>query len=139
MIRFQFKLQKVLDTRLTYEDLAKRKFGEAVREVKIQEDIRDEIIFERENHLKDMGERRKLPSSAEHFSQDIQYEWVLKMKIRRQKDVVAKAKQKMEKKRRELIEAIKERKIMENLRRKHSRETSVVLLRHAFPMAMPWM
>ena len=118
MARFQFKLQKVLETRLTFEDLAKRRFGEAVREVRKQEEIRDDLIRQRENHLNDMADRRKLPSTVVQFSQDIQYEWMLKMKIRRQNDVVTKVKQKMEKRRRELVEAIKERKIMENLRQK---------------------
>ena len=112
----------MLEARITYEDIAKRNFGEAVQEVKKQEDIRDGIILKRENHLKDMAARRSQPAFAEFFSQDIQYEWVLKMNINRQSEKVKKAEQKMERMRQKLVEAVKERKIMEKLRERQMEE-----------------
>lgn len=122
MPRFHFKLQKVLEARQSFEDLAKREFGDALRELYRQESMRDELLKEREELLLEMGNRRSLKSTAESFARDIQYEWNLHQRIKAQSRRVEEARGELEKKRKKLIEAVKDRKIMEKLREKRWEE-----------------
>ena len=119
MARFRFKLQKVLEARQSLEDSARREFGAAMRELHRQERIRDELLAEQELLLGEMGSRRGKKSTVEEFVQDIQYEWILKHRIKSQKIKVKAAQEELEEKRKMLTEAMKQRKIMEKLKERH--------------------
>ena len=122
MARFHFRLQKVLDARRAFEDNAKREFGAVQRETARLREIRDSLIKQRMSFLVEMGERRKQKLPVQLFVKDIQYEWLMRQKIKERKEAVKKAEMKMGKKREELVLAMKKRKIMEKLRERRWEE-----------------
>ena len=122
MPQFRFKLQKVLEARQTFEDIAKREFAKARTELTKQMEILEDLLNQRENFLLVMSERRKRKSTVKEFQNDLQHEWQFRMHIRDQRHVITKAREELEKKRQKLIQAVKEKRILEILRDKQKRK-----------------
>ncbi|NQS98242.1 MAG: flagellar export protein FliJ [candidate division Zixibacteria bacterium] len=122
MARFRFKLQKVLDVRRSFEDNAKREFGEAKRVLAQLTGALEDLIDQRECLLIEMTEHRKQGAIVMQFQDDIQREWQFRMDIRQQKHRIRKAQEELENKRKKLVQAMKDRKIMEKLRERNLQE-----------------
>lgn len=129
MPRFNFKLQKVLEARLSFEELAKREFGEAQRELVRQKHTLNILITTSETFIIEMTERRKKGAPVMIFKADIERDWSNKRNIREQRVRVKKAEDFLEKKRLKLVQAMKERKVMERLREKHLQDFKHNLLK----------
>lgn len=122
MAVFRFKLQKVLDVKLSFEELAKRDFGQAQRQLIAERNQMAEFVEAAAEFKLEMAERRKRGSTVREFQNDINRDWTNRRNIRDQRFKVSKAEGVLENKRQELIQAIKDRKIMEKLREKHFRQ-----------------
>lgn len=122
MALFRFKLQKVLEARKSFEDNAKREFGEAKRVLTQLAGALEDLIDQRERFLIEMAEHRQRGATVMQFQDDIQREWQFRMDIRQQKHRVRKAQEELENRRKKLVQAMIDRKIMVKLRERHLRE-----------------
>jgi len=119
MARFNFRLQKVLEARISFEDQAKRELGEAQRKLREERRNLEDFIRNADDFRSEMAERRRQGSTVQRFRDDLQQDWMNKRRISDQRHRLKKAEEWMEKKRQNLIQAMKERKVMEKLREKH--------------------
>ncbi len=119
MARFRFKLQKVLEARQTFEKQAKREFGEAQLKLREEQESLENFINDAREFKKDMVVRRRGGAIVKQFQDDIQRDWTNKRKIRDQRHRVKKAEDFAEEKRLKLVEAMRDRKVMEKLREKY--------------------
>ena len=119
MAHFRFKLQKVLEARQSFEDQAKREFGEAQIKLREEQDRFKKVIHEAQEFKNDMAVRRRKGATVRQFQDDIQRDWINRRKIRDQRHHVKNAEDSAAKKRLKLVEAMRDRKVMEKLREKY--------------------
>ncbi len=116
MAKFRFKLQKVLDARISFERQAQRELGNALRQLAENEAELASLIRNAEDFKKEMAERRQRGSTVMQFRDDINRDWNNRRNISDQRYRVKKAGEEVEKRRIRLIKMMKDRKIMEKLR-----------------------
>ncbi len=117
MRRFVFSLQKVLDYRQRLEEQAIRAFAEAQRHLENERALLAHLVGMRTRCL--AGSPRARTLAVQMLEVEQNYLAVLEERIIQQRQRVAEAEQALEGRRRELIEAQRERKMMERLREKH--------------------
>ena len=122
MARFRFNLQKVLEAREALEQKARREFGEAQRRLLDRKKSLNNIISRREQLHLEMSHRRKQKMPVRFFKDDIDYDFQLKLEIKSRRKQVDQAAKELEKKRRKLLQAMKDRKMMEKLRERRLEE-----------------
>lgn len=115
MKKFKFRFQAVLNVRKDHEERHKRELGDLNR-LKAAQERRLMGLAERRKACEE--EARRQISSGTHVAQAARHgeylRWVCE-EIERQKAVVADVEHKTEQKRQELVEAAKERRMMERL------------------------
>ena len=119
---FNFKFQSILDLKIRLEDQKKSKYGEANEELKRQKDKLNVLLDEREhqyNLMRDKGKKGVTPKELIIYNN---YMERLKKSIEIQNIVVDKAKKAVEQARLELVEAAKQRKMFETLKKKQLEE-----------------
>lgn len=118
MDRYKFKLQKVLDYRTDFEDKKKEEFAEAQ---KIYIDEKDKL-----NKLVNTKEKEKQRSmdmkSIFEYQNYVKYIEFLNNKIEIQRHNLSVAEKFLSEKTEELVDAMKEKKVMEKLRDKTKNE-----------------
>ena len=119
MPRFQFRLQKVLEARVSFEDQAKREFGDAQRKLHEDKLALEDLVAITESFRVEMTTRRREGSTVRQFRDDLQQDWMNKRRIGDQRHRIKKSEELVEKKRQKLVQAMKDRKVMEKLREKH--------------------
>lgn len=119
---FKFKLQSVLEYRLNIEEKILNEFSELKRQLEAQKAILIALISEREGLISDLREMQHTTMKADDIADILGYIERLREKEKEQKNLIHQAKEKAEQKRKELVEAVKNRKVMENLRDKHAEE-----------------
>lgn len=119
---FKFKLQSVLEYRINVEEKIQGEFSDANRRLEEQKEVLKAFIEERENLMNDLRNMQKGVLKADDISTAIAYVENIREKEKNQKEVIDQAAQQVEAKRLELVEAVKNRKVMENLRDKHAAE-----------------
>ena len=118
MAKFNFKLQSVLDLKVQMEDNKKNEFGSAVQKLEYEKKVLENIKHEKEKNIDVFGNELKNKAKVSTIRQINNYICLLGQKIEVQKENVNKASDIVDKKREELLEAVKERKIMDKLKEK---------------------
>lgn len=119
---FKFKLQSVLEYRINVEEKVQGEFSDANRRLEEQKSVLTALIAERESLMNDLRNMQKGAMKADDITTMIAYVENIREKEKNQKEVIQQAGQQVEAKRLELVEAVKNRKVMENLRDKHAAE-----------------
>jgi flagellar protein FliJ len=119
---FKFKLQSVLEYRMNIEEKIHNEFSDVNRYLNQQKAVLKALVLERENLINDLRNMQKKTMRADHIATHVAYVENLRKKEKEQKNVIHQAKEAVENKRKELMEAVKNRKVMENLRDKNAEE-----------------
>ena len=119
---FKFKLQSVLDYRLNIEEKILNEFSELKRELDRQKAMLEELKSERESMVAGLRNMQSQTIKAHYISSIVVYVDRLRESEKQQKQVIQQIMEAVDKKRQELVEAVKNRKIMENLKDKQKEE-----------------
>lgn len=116
---FKFSLQPVLSLKEKIEDSKKRDFGKAIQE---EEKIKEEKIKLEEEKLEALNSAREQSKdrvNVVYIKAFNHYNTYINQAIETKNEELKVAHQKVEEKRAELLEAMKERKILDNLKEIH--------------------
>lgn len=116
MKKYQFRLQKLLEIKGIFEDEAERIFRDAIRELTARVEELDELRSQMRRLLKDLTDLRKLGIDIAIQMLYERYSRRLRNKTGRQIKEVSRAEELVELRREKLIEAIRNRKTLENLK-----------------------
>jgi len=119
---FVFSLQSVLDYRKNIEEKILGEFSEKKRELELEELKLINLINERANLI---GELRKMQNKSlpvDDIARYISYVEQVRENEKNQSITIAQVSEQLETKRKELLEAVKKRKIMEKLKERHAEE-----------------
>jgi len=119
---FKFKLQSVLEYRMNIEEKIHNEFSDVNRYLNQQRDLLKAMIVERESLVNDLRHIQKATMRAGDIAALVGYIENLRGQEKEQKNVIHQAKEAVEVKRKELVEAVKNKKVLENLRDKHAEE-----------------
>lgn len=115
-------MQSVLDYREKIEEKILSEFSEKKRELDLEKTKLKKLVCERENLISDLRNMRSKTVHAEDIASYISYVEKIREKEKKQKDVIHQVKEQVESKRKELVEAVKKRKVMEKLKEQHAVE-----------------
>lgn len=116
MAKFIFKLQSFLGVKEKIEDQKKNEYGKAMLTLEQEKQKKNELLNIHINSLNEMREKIKSgikPNEMQQYNNFISY--ILKQ-IELQQKRIEKAEELVEKKREELVTAMKERKMLETLK-----------------------
>ena len=119
---FKFKLQSVLDYRLNIEEKILNEFSELKRELDRQKAMLEELKSERENMVAGLRNMQSQTIKAHDISSILVYVERLRESEKQQNQVILQTIEAVDQKRKDLVEAVKNRKIMENLKDKQKEE-----------------
>lgn len=119
---FQFKLQSVLDYRLNVEEKILNEFSDAKRYLEEQKAVLVSLIAERESFMNDLRKMESATIRADDVATVVGFIENVRGQETRQQKVIQQAIEQLEKKREELVEAVKNKKVMENLRDRQAEE-----------------
>jgi len=119
---FIFKLRSVLEYRINIEEKIHNEFSEKKRELDTQRLMMKSLIKERNNLIAELRTMKDKPVPANDFAVYISYVEQVRENEKKQKIVIHQVKEQVESKRKELLEAVKKRKIMEKLKQQHTEE-----------------
>lgn len=119
---FQFKLQSVLDYRLNQEEKALHEFSDIKRYLEEQKAVLQSLENERAVLVNELRNLRQATLQAEDISVTLRYIETLREREARQIKTIEQIAEQVEKKRKDLVEAVKNRKVMENLKDKQAEE-----------------
>jgi flagellar protein FliJ len=119
---FQFKLQSVLDYRLNVEEKILNEFSDVKRYLEEQKAVLQSLVSERESLMNDLRKMENAMIHADDVATLVGFIENVRGQETEQKKVIQQAGEQVEKKRKELVEAVKNRKVMENLRDRQSEE-----------------
>ena len=114
MEKFKFKLQNVLDYRSDIEERIKREFAVALQNFAQQEKILNELIQTKDQNMF-KPQNFKTVVEYQNYTRFMEF---LEQRIESQRENVRQAKEKLNKKREELIKATKDKSIIEKLKEK---------------------
>jgi len=117
---YKFKLQSVLEYRLNIEEKILNEFSDLKRYLEEQKALLKALAAERESLIDDLRNMKNGARKADDIATILSYVENIREREKEQKNVIHKAKEAVEQKRIELVEAVKNRKVMENLRDKHA-------------------
>ena len=118
MKKYEYRFESLLNIRGIQEEEAERNFREAVRIYAECVQRLDKLRMEMASLLEELGEQRK--ASADLRIQRLFTDYIkhLNGRIDTETKIVEEANEKVEERRQELVEAIQERKMIENMRTK---------------------
>lgn len=119
---FKFKLQSILEYRLNIEEKIQGEFSGAQRYLAAQKAVLKALVAEREKLMNDLRNMQQVAIRADDIATLVAYVEAIRHKETDQHNVIHQAKEQVEAKRKELVEAVKNRKVMENLRDKNEEE-----------------
>ncbi|MDQ5988342.1 MAG: hypothetical protein CSYNP_04102 [Syntrophus sp. SKADARSKE-3] len=119
---FRFRLESVLNARRAHEDKLLREFSEKSRELEKAKQALEALIAERMESIDRLKKIQDQTVAAAEIGMYTSYIDALQGRVEHQQKVVAKAEEALEAKRQEVLEAVKNRKIMENLKERHRLE-----------------
>lgn len=122
---FKFKLQSVLEYRLNMEEKILNEFSDIKRYLEEQKAVLTALISERESLINDLRYMQRDTMRADDIATLVHYVENIRMKEKDQKNLIHQAKEQVENKRKVLVEAVKNRKVLENLKDKHAEEYRV--------------
>jgi flagellar protein FliJ len=119
---FIFKLQSVLEYRKNIEEKILNDFSEKKRELKEERLKLKNLVEERANLIEALRNMQGLKVLAEDIAALVSYVEQVREEEKKQKKVITQVKEQVEAKRKELLEAVKKRKVMEKLKERHLEE-----------------
>lgn len=119
---FKFKLQSILEYRLNVEEKIQGEFSDVKRYLEEQKAVLNTLISEREELMDELRIMQRGTMRSDDIATLVAYVEAVREKEKVQMDVIGKAAENVEAKRMELVEAVKNRKVMENLKEKHTEE-----------------
>lgn len=119
---FVFKLQSVLDYRKNVEEKILNDFSEKKRELKEESLKLKNLEKERADLIEELRNMQGRKVYAEDIAVYVSYVKQVREKEENQKIIIAHVKEQLEAKRKELLEAVKKRKVMEKLKERHVEE-----------------
>ncbi|HON99430.1 MAG TPA: flagellar export protein FliJ [Syntrophales bacterium] len=119
---FVFKLQSVLDARKAKEDQLLGEYRELARALEAEKDRLAAMGREKERMLNRLRAKHPEPQPAQELEMEVTYLKVWNAKMDTQGALVARLREEVEGKRRALMEVMKDRKILENLKERHFEE-----------------
>lgn len=121
---FRFRLESVLNYRRTIEENLLKELSEGRRQLSLEEDRLKMMIFEKDRHINDLGSLQKggVTLQIEDIKLYFSYLNGLEIKIKNQGDIIKKCQERVDKKLVEVIDAMKNRKILEVIKERGYRE-----------------
>ena len=119
---FKFKLQSVLDYRLNIEEKILNEFSELKRKLDEQKALLEALVSERESRVADLRNMRSATMKADDIASILAYVEHLHEREKQQEEVIRQTGEAVEEKRKYLVEAVKNRKVMENLKDRHEQD-----------------
>ncbi|MEN6469831.1 MAG: flagellar export protein FliJ [Smithella sp.] len=119
---FKFKLQSVLEYRHNIEEKILNEFSDLKRILEEKKAVLKALIDERHRLMDELRNMQRSMMRADDLAALVAYVENLRLKEKEQKNIIEQASEKVEAKRKELMEALKNKKVMENLRDKHAEE-----------------
>ncbi len=121
---FRFRLESVLNYRRTIEENLLKELSELRRQLSLEEDRLKMMIFEKDRHINDLGSLQKggVTLQIEDIKLYLLYLNGLEIKIKNQGDIIKKCRERVDKKLVEVIDAMKNRKILEVIKERGYRE-----------------
>jgi flagellar protein FliJ len=119
---FKFKLQSVLEYRLNIEEKILNEFSDLKRILEEKKAVLRALIDERHRLMDELRNMQRRVMRADDLAALVSYVENLRLKEKEQNNIIDQASEKVEAKRKELMEAVKNKKVMENLRDKHAEE-----------------
>ncbi|NLN39994.1 MAG: flagellar export protein FliJ [Smithella sp.] len=119
---FKFKLQSVLDYRLNIEEKILNEFSELKRKLDEQKALLEALVSERESRVADLRNMRSATIKADDIASILAYVEHLHEREKQQEEVIRQTGEAVEEKRKYLVEAVKNRKVMENLKDRHEQD-----------------
>ena len=119
---FKFKLQSVLEYRLNVEEKIVGEYSEIRRRLETEKELLKALIKEREGMLNELRQVKSTILRAQDIASRVSYIEAIRLKELNQTNVIHEVAGLVESKRKELVEAVKKRKVLENLRDRQSEE-----------------
>ncbi|MBP7765371.1 MAG: flagellar export protein FliJ [Deltaproteobacteria bacterium] len=119
---FRFKLQSVLDYRLSLEEKAIREFSELTQSLEEKKNVLQELVARRGILIGDLRRSSGALCRAEDIAECVAYVERIRMQEKRTLEEIRQGEEALDEKRRELAEAVKNRKVIEKMREKQERE-----------------
>ncbi len=119
---FIFKLQSVLEYRINMEEKILNEFSEKKRELDMERTRMKFLVKQRATLIAELRTMQDKSLPADDFAIYISYVKQVRENEKKQKIVIHQVKEQLESKRKELVEAVKQRKIMEKLKQQHMEE-----------------
>ena len=121
---FRFRLESVLNYRKTIEENLLKELSELRRQLSLEEDRLKMMIFEKDRHINDLGSLQKggVTLQIEDIKLYFSYLNGLELKIKNQGDIIKKCQERVDKKLAEVVNAMKNRKILEVIKERGYRE-----------------
>jgi len=117
MKKFSFKLQKVIDVKESIEKQKMMELAEAEREVKIEKEKLQKLLTKKQRYIELFTEKKENgPINASDANQFLRYIDKLRKDIEKQKERIEIKIKEAERRRNDLIEIVKDKKILEKLR-----------------------
>ena len=121
---FRFRLESVLNYRRTIEENLLKELSELRRQLSLEEDRLKMMIFEKDRHITELGSLQKggVTLQIEDIKLYFSYLNGLELKIKNQGDIIKKCQERVDKKLAEVVDAMKNRKILEVIKERGYRE-----------------
>ncbi len=121
---FRFRLESVLNYRRTIEENLLKELSELRRHLSLEEDRLKMMIFEKGRHINELGSLQKggVTLQIEDIKLYFSYLNGLELKIKNQGDIIKKCQERVDKKLAEVVDAMKNRKILEVIKERGYRE-----------------
>jgi flagellar FliJ protein len=121
---FRFRLESVLNYRRTIEENLLKELSELRRQLSLEEDRLKMMIFEKDSHINDLGSLQKggVTLQIEDIKLYFSYLNGVELKIKNQGDIIKRCQERVDKKLIEVIDAMKNRKILEVIKERGYRE-----------------
>lgn len=121
---FRFRLESVLNYRRTIEENLLKELSELRRQLSLEEDRLKMMIFEKDRHINDLGSLQKggVTLQIEDIKLYFSYLNGLELKIKNQGDIIKRCQERVDKKLAEVVDAMKNRKILEVIKERGYRE-----------------
>jgi flagellar FliJ protein len=119
---FKFKLQSVLEYRINVEEKILGDYSDIRRRLEAERELLNTLIAERESMLSDLRQMQSTLLRAQDIASRVSYIEAIRLKELDQINIIQEVTGLVESKRKELVEAVKNRKILENLKERQSDE-----------------
>ncbi len=118
MAKFNFRLKSYLDLKEKIEDQKKLEYGKALAKLEQERKVKEQLVQSRDYNVSMFKEKIKSEINPAQFRDFNNYIELLKKRIIEQEKVIKKEEENVESKRSELVEAVKQHKILDKLKEK---------------------